>query len=187
MITTRACSLLGITHPVVLGGMSGGFTNPELVAAVSEAGGLGVLGMAWHDPTDIAAQAADIRRRTARPFGLNLLLFGAEPERVDAVIEARPAVLSTAWPSPEQDLPALFARAHDAGLTVMHMVATLPEARRAAEAGADLIVAQGTDGGGHVGLIGTLVARAAGGAGRRAACRCWRPAAWPTGPGWPPR
>ena len=73
------------------------------------------------------------------------------------MIEARPAVLSTAWPSPEQDLPALFARAHDAGLTVMHMVSTLPEARRAAEAGADLIVAQGTDGGGHVGLIGTLV------------------------------
>ena len=105
MITTRACSLLGITHPVVLGGMSGGFTNPELVAAVSEAGGLGVLGAAWHDPADIAAQAADIRRRTERPFGLNLLLFGAEPERVDAVIEARPAVLSTAWPSPEPRRP----------------------------------------------------------------------------------
>ena len=156
MITTRACSLLGIAHPVVLGGMGPGNTNPELVAAVSNAGGLGILGVSGLRPDDIAKLAADTRRRTERPFGLNLLLFATEPVQVEAVIEARPAVLSTAWASPEQDLRPIFARAHDAGLTVMHMVSTLTEARRAADAGADLIVAQGTEGGGHVGLISTL-------------------------------
>ncbi|MGH2534317.1 MAG: NAD(P)H-dependent flavin oxidoreductase [Thermomicrobiales bacterium] len=156
MITTRACTRLGIAHPIVLAGMSGGHTNPELVAAVSNAGGLGVLGVSSFDPDDIAAQVVEIRNRTDRPFGLNLLLFGRE-ESIDAVLTARPPVFSTAWASPEQDLRDIFARAHDAGAVVMHMVSTLREAPRAAEAGADLIVAQGTEGGGHVGLISTLV------------------------------
>jgi NAD(P)H-dependent flavin oxidoreductase YrpB (nitropropane dioxygenase family) len=157
MLTTRACALLGITHPVVLAGMGAGYTNPELVAAVSAAGGLGVLGGAWLDPAAITEQVAEIRQRTGRPFGLNLLPFVAAPAQIDAVLAARPAVFSAAWAAPEQDLRALFTRAHDAGSLVMYMVATVREARRAAEAGADLIVAQGTDGGGHVGLIGTLV------------------------------
>jgi NAD(P)H-dependent flavin oxidoreductase YrpB (nitropropane dioxygenase family) len=73
------------------------------------------------------------------------------------VLAARPAVLSTAWAGPGYDLAGLFARAHDSGALVMHMVSTLAEAWRAAEAGADLIVAQGTEGGGHVGLMGTMV------------------------------
>src|SRR5262245_19534784 len=114
MITTRACSLLGVSHPVVLGGMGPGNTNPELVAAVSNAGGLGVLGVSGLRPDVIAELAADTRRRTDRPFGLNLLVFTTEPVQVEAVIEARPAVLSTAWASPEQDLRPIFARAHDA-------------------------------------------------------------------------
>jgi NAD(P)H-dependent flavin oxidoreductase YrpB (nitropropane dioxygenase family) len=156
MISTRACALLGITHPLVLAGMAGGYTNPELAAAVSNAGGLGVIGVSWIGPDDIAAQAVEIRRRTDRPFGLNLLLFANE-ESIDAVLAARPPVFSTAWASPEQDLRTIFARAHDAGSVVMHMVPSLREALRAAEAGADLIVAQGTEGGGHVGLVGTLV------------------------------
>lgn len=156
MITTSACTLLGITHPVVLGGMGTG-TSPELVAAVSNAGGLGIQGCAGRSPDDITRLAEAIRQRTARPFGLNLLLFLADDAVVTAALAARPPVFSTAWAGPEHDLRALFARAHDAGATVMHMVATVHEARRAAEAGADLIVAQGTEGGGHVGVISTLV------------------------------
>ena len=157
MITTRACTLLGITHPVVLGGMGGGHTNPGLVAAVSNAGGLGIIGVGLRrTPGDIATLAAEIRQRTNRPFGLNLLLFSNE-ESVDAVLAASPAVFSTAWASPEQDLHTIFARAHDAGAIVMHMVPMLQEALRAAEAGADVIVVQGTEGGGHVGVISTVV------------------------------
>ncbi len=156
MLTTKACELFGIAHPVVLGGMGVG-TNPELVAAVSNAGGLGVQGCSARQPAEITELAAAIRGLTDRPFGLNLLLFAADESQVAAVLAARPAVFSTAWASADQDLADLFARAHDAGVMVMHMVSTVPEARRAVEAGADAIVAQGTEGGGHVGLMGTMV------------------------------
>ena len=73
---TRTCSLFGIAHPVVLGGMASG-TSPELVAAVSNAGGLGVQGCAGRSPSDITELAQRIRGLTDRPFGLNLLLFMA--------------------------------------------------------------------------------------------------------------
>jgi NAD(P)H-dependent flavin oxidoreductase YrpB (nitropropane dioxygenase family) len=156
MLKTRACTLLGIEHPVVLAGMAG-WTNPRLVAAVSNAGGLGILGCATRAPVDIRSATEAIRDLTPRPFGLNLLLFMADDEMVEAVLAARPPVFSSAWAWPEQDLTTLFARVHGVGARVMHMVSTVHEAQRAAESGADVIVAQGTEGGGHVGLIGTLV------------------------------
>lgn len=153
---TRACGVLGIQHPVVLGGMGSG-TSPELVAAVSNAGGLGVQGCAGRSPDDVATLAAAIRGQSDRPFGLNLLLFQADEAAVEAVLAARPPVVSTAWPVPTFDLAGLYARVHAIGARAMHMVSSVEEARRAAEAGADVIVAQGTEGGGHVGLQGTLV------------------------------
>lgn len=152
---TRICDLFGIEHPLLLGGM-GGATAVDLVAAVSAAGGLGTVGCAGRTPAWIADTAAAIRSRTERPFGLNILLFEAGPDLVDAVIAARPAVFSTAWGWPEHDLRPLFTRARAAGSKVVHMVSTVAEARRAAEAGADAIVAQGTEGGGHVGLMATM-------------------------------
>jgi NAD(P)H-dependent flavin oxidoreductase YrpB (nitropropane dioxygenase family) len=147
---------LGIEHPVVMGGMGSG-TAPELVAAVSESGGLGIQGGVGRPPDVLAGLAADIRARTQKPFGINLLLFLAGPEHREALLNLAPPVFSTAWPVPEDDLKPLFERAHAAGSRVMHMVNGVPEALRAAEAGADLIVAQGTEGGGHVALISTLV------------------------------
>lgn len=156
MLTTTVTQLLGIKHPVVLGGMASG-TNPELVAAVSNAGGLGILGCSRRPPDEIASLADAIRQRTDRPFGLNLLLFGADDAAIDTVLAARPAVFSTAWAFPQQDLKPLFERARASGIKVMHMVSTLAEAQRAADARADIIVAQGTEGGGHVGVISTLV------------------------------
>lgn len=154
---TRATELLGVEHPVVLGGMGTG-TNPELVVAVCNAGGLGVQGCAGRSAADIAHLAATIRAGTDRPFGMNLLLFLASEAAIDAVLAARPDVFSTAWPTADQDLGALFARAHAAGCrVVMHMASTVDEARRGAAAGADIVVAQGTEGGGHVGLMGTMV------------------------------
>src|SRR5207248_5487274 len=98
-----------------------------------------------------------IRERTGAPFGLNLLLFRSSPELVAAVLAEAPAVVSTAWPAARQDLAEVFTRAHEAGSLVMHMVSTVGEAVAASEAGADLIVAQGTEGGGHVGTMGTSV------------------------------
>ena len=156
MLTTRVCSLLGIVHPVVLGGM-GTTTDPALVAAVSNAGGLGVQSASRRSKEEIDRLASAIREATDRPFGLNLLLFTSEAPTIDATIAQGAPVFSTAWPWPEQDLRTLFARAHDAGSTVMHMVSTVAEAVRVAEAGADVIVAQGTEAGGHVGLMATSV------------------------------
>src|SRR5256885_660557 len=94
--------------------------------------------------------------RTSRPMGVNLVRRATE-DRVDEVRDAAPAVLSTAWPRDDQDLSAVFARAHERGIRVMHMVPRVDDAVRAAEAGADVIVAQGSEGGGHVGEIGTSV------------------------------
>lgn len=155
-IRTRATDVLGISHPVALGGMGAG-TSPELVAAVCNAGGLGVMGVSARRAEDVRALAGEIRERTGAPFGLNLLLFRSSPELVAAVLAEAPAVVSTAWPEARQDLAEVFTRAHEAGSLVMHMVSTVGEAVAASEAGADLIVAQGTEGGGHVGTMGTSV------------------------------
>jgi len=155
MLRTRACEIFGIEHPVFLGPM-GSATGADLAAAVSNAGGLGMIGCAGRSPEWIAETTRAVREKTDRPFGLNLLLFEVEGAAMKAVLDSRPPVFSTAWAWPDQDLRDCFSRAHDRGARVMHMVSGVPEARRAAEAGADAIVAQGTEGGGHVGLMGTM-------------------------------
>ena len=153
---TRVCEVLGIEHPIVLGGMASA-TTPELVAAVSQAGGLGTQGATGQSAAQLAELVAAIRERTDRPFGLNLLLFRSDEASIAAVLAAKPAVFSTAWSWPEYDLRSAFDQAHAAGARVTHMVSTVHEARRAVEAGADVIIAQGTEGGGHVGVMGTMV------------------------------
>jgi NAD(P)H-dependent flavin oxidoreductase YrpB (nitropropane dioxygenase family) len=157
MLHTRICDLLGVRHPIVLGGMGGGATNPELVAAVTNAGGFGVLSATHQSADQQRTEAQRLRELTSNgPFGLNHLLFTVDEARFAATIELRPKVVSTAWAWPEQDLQRYAAAAHDAGSLFMHMVSTVPEALRAVEAGADIVVAQGSEGGGHVGWMGTL-------------------------------
>ena len=158
VIRTAFTELLGIDHPIALAGM-GGATSPELVAAVSNAGGLGILGATGQSPDRLTENVRAIRERTDRPFGLNLLLhfYAEDDSHIDAVLDVRPDVLSTAWPRDTQDLGSIFSRAHDRGVKVIHMAQTARHAEQAAKAGADVIVAQGTDGGGHVGMVGTMV------------------------------
>ncbi len=156
MIRTPFTELIGIDHPVVCAGMGGGFTGGDLVGRVSEAGGLGVVGASFLPPEEVAAIVRRAREITSKPLGINLLLHATE-ERVDEVLALGPAVFSTAWARDDQDLATIFARAHDRGARVMHMVQTVADATRAAEAGADVIVAQGTEGGGHVGLMASTV------------------------------
>lgn len=155
MLRTRICELLGIEHPIVLGGM-GSATSPELVAAVCEAGGFGVLGATRQSPEELARDAAAIRAATGKGFGLNLLLFLERPGQYDGLLAARPRVVSTAWPTLQQDLGGYVTRAHAIGALAMHMVSTVADAKAAARAGVDVIVAQGTEGGGHVGVMGTM-------------------------------
>src|SRR5947209_11693128 len=103
MLRTKLTDLLGIEHPIVLGGMGSG-TNVELVSAVSQAGGLGILGASGRSPEQMYEAADAIRARTARPFGLNLLLFMVgsriDPRAVEAAIGSGARVLSTAWGDP---------------------------------------------------------------------------------------
>jgi NAD(P)H-dependent flavin oxidoreductase YrpB (nitropropane dioxygenase family) len=155
-LRTRITELLGIEHPVVLGGMGGGATGHKLVAAVSAAGGLGILSASWLARADQHAEVNAIRELTERPFGLNHLLCFLDEDRFAASLELRPRVISTAWPRSKQNLASYWDRAHATGALVIHMVSSVPEAVRAAEAGADVIVAQGTEGGGHVGWMGSM-------------------------------
>ncbi|MFN2520625.1 MAG: NAD(P)H-dependent flavin oxidoreductase [Candidatus Limnocylindria bacterium] len=157
---TRFTELVGVRHPIVLGGMSGG-TSTELVAAVSGAGGLGIYGASGRpgsplDPALIGSIVERIRSLTDAAFGLNLLLFDASADDVDALLACRPRVLSTAWRRQDQGLREVAERAHASGALFMHQADTLGEAEKAAEAGADIVVAQGTEGGGHVGLMASL-------------------------------
>ena len=150
MLRTRVCHLFGIKHPILLGPM-GSATGSELAAAVSNAGGLGMVGCAGRAPDWIARTAREIREKTDRPFGLNLLLFERDEQALEAVLDARPAVFSTAWAWPDQDLNDVFSRARAAGARVVHMVSGVPDAIRAVEAGAEAIVPRAPRGAGTSG------------------------------------
>ncbi|HEY1374942.1 MAG TPA: nitronate monooxygenase [Candidatus Binatia bacterium] len=156
MIHTRICSLLEIRHPIVLGGMGGGATAAPLVTAVSNSGGLGVLGSSGTDGAKLRAEVEAIRRATDKPFGINHLLFEVDEERFSVTLQTKPAVASFAWARADQELRAYFDRAHAAGCKVMYMGGEVSENVRAAEAGADIIVAQGTEAGGHVGWMASM-------------------------------
>jgi len=155
MLRTPVCDLLGIEHPVALGGM-GSIYSPELVAAVSNAGGFGAMGCHYLDADGVRKGVAAVRERTNKPFALNFLIFDVEENGLAAALAARPAAIAYAWPRPDQELKPYVARAHDVGAKVTFMAGGVPEAVRAAEAGADVIIAQGSEGGGHVGWQASL-------------------------------
>jgi NAD(P)H-dependent flavin oxidoreductase YrpB (nitropropane dioxygenase family) len=156
MLSTSFTKLFGIEHPLALGGM-GSIFSPPLVAAVSAAGGLGALGCHNLAAEQIRSATRAIREKTDKPFGLNFLLFQIEEEPFAAALALKPAVMAFAWPSGGQDVGPYIARAHDAGAKVTFMVSDVPGAEQAAHAGADVIVAQGTEGGGHVGWMASMV------------------------------
>ena len=155
MIRTPFCDLLGITHPIALGGM-GSIYSPDLVIAVSEAGGLGAMGCHRLTPEQIHVAAEAIRAGTDKPFGLNFLIFDACEDSFKAALAEKPPVMAFAWPRADQDIKSYVTRAHDAGCLVTFMANGAPEATRAAKAGADVIIAQGTEGGGHVGWTASM-------------------------------
>ncbi len=214
-LRTELCDMLGIEYPVFSAGMgpvAGGaepVARADLAAAVSEAGGLGVIGGVAYSPEDLRAEIRKVRAKTDKPFGVDLLLASnflekagsgptsattptrdlVPPETRDALrkmaeslgiewIEAPPPAPS--WVVPEGQSyagaqmevlleeripvfasglgsPAPFAGAlRDAGIKIVSLVGNARAARRVAEGGADIVVAQGTEAGGHTGKIGTL-------------------------------
>jgi len=148
---TELAALLGVEYPVLQAGMGTG-TGPPLVAAVCEGGGLGILGCLRRDPADIERMLREIRALTSRPFGANHVIAHLDPKSLRVTIDAGVPVISTAWGDPSE----VVRSAHAAGAVVVHQVNSVEEAVRARDAGADVIVAQGGEGGGHVGRRSTL-------------------------------
>jgi enoyl-[acyl-carrier protein] reductase II len=150
---TRLTELLGIEHPVMLAGM-GGVSYHALVAAVSEAGGFGCLGASTMSPTMMVAEIERVRAATDRPFGVDLLtaMPGDLAAQVGQLIEGGASVFVAGLGVPT-DVVELCHR-HD--VLVVNMCGKVDHARRAVEAGCDLVVAQGTEAGGHTGRVATL-------------------------------
>ena len=147
---TPLCDLLDVEVPIMLAGM-GGVSYAEVCAAVSNAGGYGTLGMANEGPDGIREEMKKVRDLTDRPFGVDLLT--AVPESltrsVDVIIEGGASAFIAGLGVPASILKTL----HDAGLLVMSMCGTVRHAVKAAEAGVDVVIAQGTEGGGHTGKV----------------------------------
>ena len=151
MLHTPICDLLGITYPVIQAGMSI-FTSAELAAAVSNAGGLGSLGVWRRATTDLTRQLTLIRDSTSRPFAVNHVVPDLDEGNFALTLAARPPVISFALGDPGD----LVKQAHDVGSLVMHQVTTVQQAYQAAERGVDVIIAQGGEAGGYGGSVAAL-------------------------------
>jgi nitronate monooxygenase len=146
---TPVCDLLGSTYPIALAGM-GGVARSELVAAVTEAGGFGFLGMVRESPELIREEIAKVRAATARDFGVNLIPAATKPDLLAAELDACVAegvpVMALFW-----DLSTdIVKRLRDTGALVVCQVGSAREAEEAQRAGAQIIIAQGVEAGGHV-------------------------------------
>ncbi|WP_027794740.1 nitronate monooxygenase [Paraburkholderia acidipaludis] len=146
---TPLCEMLGCRYPILLAGM-GGVSRHELVAAVAEAGGFGFLGMV-REPLDlIRDEVTRLRQRTGLPFGVNLIpaATGSEllRQQIDLCIELRVPVVGLFW----DVVPDVIATLRAAGILVVYQVGSVNDAQQAQQAGADALIVQGVEGGGHV-------------------------------------
>jgi nitronate monooxygenase len=154
MLRTPLCDLLGIEVPILSAPMGGGVAGARLAAAVSEAGALGLLGGTTERGADWLREQIDLTRSlTSKPFGVGFIshLPSVAPLSA-AALERAVRIVCHSFVDPAPFMPAL----RDAGVIVIAQVGTLESARRAAAAGVDVIVAQGTEAGGHTGRIATL-------------------------------
>ncbi len=146
------CNSLKIELPIVQAAM-GGASCPELAAAVSNAGGLGMLALAWSSTEDMRREIRKTRGLTVRPFGVNLVLDWPQEDRLALCLEEGVPIVSFFW----GQAGPLTAVAHRGGAKVLHTVASADAARRAVDDGADILVAQGWEAGGHVhGKVATM-------------------------------
>jgi NAD(P)H-dependent flavin oxidoreductase YrpB (nitropropane dioxygenase family) len=145
MLRTALCRRLGIDHPVFCAGM-GTAAGPELAAAVCNAGGLGVLGTASLHAKVVRERIVALRGMTARPFGVNVVLAIARRGQIDVCLEEKVPVLVLFW----GDAAPYVADARRQGVLLIAQVGSVDEARAAADAGVDAVMAQGVEAGGHV-------------------------------------
>jgi enoyl-[acyl-carrier protein] reductase II len=152
MIHTALCDLLAIPHPIIQGGMAW-VSKAELVIAVSEAGGLGVIGSGNAPPEWVASQIDAVCAGTDRPFGVNIPLFSPYVDQVIRLcVEKRVPVVTTGAGSPGPFISVL----HRAGIKVFPLVSSVALARRLARQGVDGLIVEGQESGGHIGDVATM-------------------------------
>lgn len=145
MLATPLCRALGIEYPIFSVGFGGG-AGPELVAAVSNAGACGVLGGAGKEPAYLRQHIHQVRTLTKKPFGVNIILAVMLEGQIETCLDEQVPFLVLFWGDPRPYVP----EAHRLGIKVFLQVGSVDEAKAAAEAGVDAIIAQGVEAGGHV-------------------------------------
>lgn len=152
-LRTRLTEILGVRHPVMLAGM-GGVSYSRLVAAVSEAGGFGCLGASVMSNDRMVAEMRQVRAATDKPYGVDLLtaMPGDMLRQVELIIEGGANVFVAGLGVPADAVELC----HRHGLLVVNMCGKVDHARRAVDAGCDIVVAQGTEAGGHTGQVATM-------------------------------
>ncbi len=144
-LATDFTSLAGIEFPIVQAPI-GSASTPELVAAVSNAGGLGMLSLTWRTPSEARELIRQTRALTDRPFGVNLVLLWDAAERLAIALEEGVPIVSLSWGDPTPWVEQI----HAAGALVIHMVGSTAAAIAAKRCGVDAVVAQGLEASGHV-------------------------------------
>jgi NAD(P)H-dependent flavin oxidoreductase YrpB (nitropropane dioxygenase family) len=133
-VKTSLCERLGIELPIIQAPM-GGAVGPQLAAAVSNAGGLGMLVLWRADAETMRRQISEVRALTSRPFGVNLVLDFPQEDRLSICVEERVPVISFFWRHPSSLMP----RAKSGGAIVMHTVGSAADAKRAVDCGVDML------------------------------------------------
>lgn len=152
MFKTRICDLLGIEYPILQGGMAW-VATAELASAVSEAGGLGIIGGGNMPGELLREEIAKARSLTDKPFGVNIMLLSDYvEEQMKVVLEERPAVITTGAGNPGPYIPSLKER----GIKVIPVVASVSLAIRLERIGVDALIAEGNESGGHIGDLSTI-------------------------------
>jgi enoyl-[acyl-carrier protein] reductase II len=151
MLKTSLCDLFGIEVPIILAPM-GTCTSAELAAAVSNAGGLGGIGSLFRSTAAVKRDIDAVRALTTKPFAINHIPQNLDAEAFRHTLRARPTVISFTLADPAD----LVQQAHDVGALVMVQVTTVAQAVEAADRGADVISAQGSESGGYCGDVSTM-------------------------------
>lgn len=149
---TRITELLGIEEPIIQGGMAW-VAEHRLAAAVSEAGGLGLIGAASAPPEVVREEIRKVKELTKKPFGVNVMLMNPNADEVAKIVmEESVPVVTTGAGNPAKLLPIW----KEAGIRVIPVVASVAMARLMEKAGADAVVAEGMESGGHIGAATTM-------------------------------
>jgi enoyl-[acyl-carrier protein] reductase II len=152
VLRTPLCDLLGIDVPIV-GAPFGPWEQVDLAAAICDAGGMGSVGTALLGVPELRAQWQRLRELTDKPFAINHTIRPFSEEAFAATVEFGPAAISFHLAVPREEI----GRAHDRGILWIQQVVDLRQAEEAVEAGADVIIAQGSEAGGHAGSVSTMV------------------------------